>query len=54
MSGIAEVLLTLGYRVSGSDMQASDSIRHLRELGGQIFIGHDASCSGDAHVVVVS
>lgn len=54
MSGIAEVLLTLGYRVSGSDMHDSDSIRHLRELGGQIFIGHDPSYIGDAQVVVVS
>ena len=54
MSGIAEVLLTLGYRVSGSDMHDSDTIRHLRELGGQIFIGHDPSYIGDAQVVVVS
>lgn len=54
MSGIAEVLLTLGYQVSGSDMHDSETIRRLRELGGQIFIGHDASYLGDAQVVVVS
>jgi UDP-N-acetylmuramate--alanine ligase len=54
MSGIAEVLLTLGYTVSGSDLQESETIRRLRELGGRIFIGHHASNIGDAQVVVVS
>lgn len=34
MSGIAEVLLTLGYRVSGSDLAASDATRRLESLGG--------------------
>ena len=36
MSGIAEVLLTLGYKVTGSDQQASDTTRRLEELGGRI------------------
>jgi UDP-N-acetylmuramate--alanine ligase len=54
MSGIAEVLLTLGYKVSGSDLQESETIRRLRELGGNIFIGHDAANIGEAQVVVVS
>jgi UDP-N-acetylmuramate--alanine ligase len=54
MSGIAEVLLTLGYKVSGSDLQESDTVRRLRELGGRIFIGHDASNIGEAQVVVIS
>jgi len=54
MSGIAEVLLTLGYTVSGSDLQESETIRRLRELGGRIFIGHQASNIGEAQVVVVS
>jgi UDP-N-acetylmuramate--alanine ligase len=54
MSGIAEVLLTLGYKVSGSDLQESDTIRRLRELGGNIFIGHQASNVGEAQVVVIS
>lgn len=54
MSGIAEVLLTLGYKVSGSDLQESDTIRRLRELGGNIFIGHQASNIGEAQVVVIS
>ena len=40
MSGIAEVLITMGYKVSGSDLQASETTRRLEELGGQIFIGH--------------
>ena len=35
MSGIAEVLLTMGYKVTGSDLQASDTTRRLEELGGR-------------------
>ncbi len=54
MSGIAEVLLTLGYQVSGSDLQASETTRRLEELGGRIAIGHHESNIGDAQVVVVS
>lgn len=54
MSGIAEVLLTLGYKVSGSDLQASDTTRRLEELGGRIYIGHQESNVGDAQVVVIS
>ena len=54
MSGIAEVLLTLGYKVTGSDLHESETVRRLRELGGQIFMGHEASNVGDAQVVVVS
>ncbi|HJT19933.1 MAG TPA: UDP-N-acetylmuramate--L-alanine ligase [Nitrospira sp.] len=54
MSGIAEVLLTLGYKVTGSDLQASDTTRRLEELGGRIFIGHRESNVGDAQVVVIS
>lgn len=54
MSGIAEVLLTLGYKVTGSDLQASDTTRRLEELGGRIFIGHQESNVGEAQVVVIS
>ncbi len=54
MSGIAEVLLTLGYKVTGSDLQASDTTRRLEELGGRIFIGHQEANVGDAQVVVIS
>ncbi len=54
MSGIAEVLLTLGYKVTGSDMNQSDTVRHLESMGGKVFIGHDESHVEGAQVVVVS
>ncbi len=54
MSGIAEVLLTLGYKVTGSDLHYSETVRRLEELGGRIFIGHHESNVGDAQVVVIS
>ncbi len=54
MSGIAEVLLNLGYRVSGSDMKESDSTERLRKLGGEIAIGHCAENIASPHVVVIS
>src|SRR5437867_7591930 len=54
MSGIAEVLLTMGYKVTGSDLQASDTTRRLEELGGRIFVGHQESNVGEAQVVVIS
>lgn len=54
MSGIAEVLLTLGYKVTGSDLIYSDIIQRLETLGGQIFIGHEESHVGSAQVVVIS
>lgn len=58
MSGIAEVLLNLGYPVSGSDMKESDSTRRLASLGGVMRKGHDGShlelLGGEADVVVVS
>jgi UDP-N-acetylmuramate--alanine ligase len=54
MSGIAEVLLTMGYKITGSDLSASDTTRRLEELGGKIFIGHQASNIGEAQVVVIS
>lgn len=54
MSGIAEVLLSLGYRVSGSDLQQSAATKRLQELGAKIFIGHEAAHSRGADVVVTS
>jgi UDP-N-acetylmuramate--alanine ligase len=54
MSGIAEVLLNLGYRVSGSDMKESDTTERLRGLGGEIAIGHRAGNIAEPHVVVIS
>jgi len=54
MSGIAELLLNLGYRVSGSDVKASDITANLARLGGSIHIGHRAEQIAGADVVVVS
>ncbi len=54
MSGIAEVLLTLGYKVTGSDTGYSDSIRRLEGMGGTVHIGHQESHIEGAQVVVMS
>ena len=54
MSGIAEVLLTIGYKVTGSDLQESETVKRIRSLGGIVFIGHAASNVGTAQVVVIS
>ena len=54
MSGIAEVLLTLRYKVSGSDLTESTATRRLRQLGARIHIGHAAEQIADADAVVVS
>ncbi len=54
MAGIAEVLLNLGYRVSGSDLRETDLTRRLRALGGRVATGHDAAHVASADVVVVS
>jgi len=54
MSGIAELLLNLGYQVSGSDLKRSTQTDHLTDLGGMIKIGHAAANIQDAHVIVTS
>jgi UDP-N-acetylmuramate--alanine ligase len=54
MSGIAEVLINLGYRVSGSDLAENAATRHLRELGAQVSLGHAAAHIDGADAVVVS
>jgi UDP-N-acetylmuramate--alanine ligase len=54
MSGIAEVLLNLGYRVSGSDLKSSAVTQRLSGLGASIFEGHRAENVTDAEVVVAS
>lgn len=54
MSAIAHILLARGYRVSGSDLRASDATRRLQALGAAVHIGHDASHVADADVVVAS
>jgi UDP-N-acetylmuramate--alanine ligase len=51
---IAEVLLNLGYTISGSDLSQSDITQRLAVLGAKIFAGHDASYLGDADVAVTS
>jgi len=54
MSGVAEVLINLGYRVSGSDLKESATTRRLAELGARVLIGHSGEHVADADVVVVS
>jgi UDP-N-acetylmuramate--alanine ligase len=54
MSGIAEVLLTLGYSVSGSDTKLTMTTERLQNLGAAIFEGHKAANVEGAHVVVTS
>lgn len=54
MSGIAEVLANLGYRVTGSDTNESATVERLRSQGVTVYIGHDASNVNAANVVVVS
>lgn len=54
MSGIAEVLLSLGYEISGSDMGDSAVVQHLRRLGARISVGHAAENLGNVEVLVKS
>src|SRR5919205_3430342 len=54
MSGIAEIVLNLGYRVTGSDMRRNDAVERLEQLRAKGFIDHDASNVDDSHVVVYS
>ncbi len=54
MSGIAEVMLNLGYRVQGSDLRDSPIVERLRGLGASVAIGHRPENLGEARVVVIS
>ena len=54
MSGIAEILLNLGYRVTGSDQRRNEAIERLERVGAKVFIGHEASHVEGAHVIVYS
>ena len=54
MSGIAEILLNLGYRVSGSDQKRGESVERLEQLGAKVHVGHHAENIEGAHVVVYS
>lgn len=54
MSGIAEVMLSLGYQVQGSDLRDSPAVARLRAQGATVFVGHASDNIGDADAVVVS
>jgi len=54
MSGIAEVLLNLGYQVQGSDLKANPVTQRLERLGAKVMIGHASQNVGNADVIVVS
>ena len=54
LSGIAEILLDLGFHVTGSDIKKSDTTEHLRNIGVTVFYGHAAAQMHGADVVVVS
>lgn len=54
MSGIAEVLLNLGYPITGSDLRAGEATRRLSGLGAKIYVGHRSDQIGAADVVVTS
>jgi UDP-N-acetylmuramate--alanine ligase len=54
MSGIAEVLLTLGYQVSGSDIKSSAITERLAKLGARIYVGHQSSNVAGAKALVVT
>lgn len=54
MSGIAEVLLNLGYDISGSDLSSNAATRRLESLGARVYTGHTAQNIATADAVVVS
>lgn len=54
MSGIAEVLHMLGYKVQGSDISENSNVLRLRKIGIPVYIGHNADNLNDAQVVVIS
>ncbi|MDD4445036.1 MAG: Mur ligase domain-containing protein, partial [Eubacteriales bacterium] len=54
LSAIAEILLSRGYAVSGSDIKESDVTKHLESLGAQVYIRHDASNLKDTDLLIYS
>src|ERR1700761_5066483 len=54
MSGIAEIMLRIGYVVQGSDAKASANTERLEKLGAKIFVGHDAGHVQGASAIVYS
>ena len=54
MSGIAEVLFSLGYNIQGSDTKTTEITERLARIGAQVFIGHDITNLEGAEVIVIS
>lgn len=54
MSGIAEILLSSGYKITGSDLAESATVKRLRKLGAKVFVGHNPEHILGAEVVVIS
>ncbi len=54
MSGIAEILLNLGYNITGSDLRKTEATERLEKLGATVYYGHSPTNLGDADVVVIS
>jgi UDP-N-acetylmuramate--alanine ligase len=54
MSGIARLFLEAGHRITGSDRSESAAVHELRELGAEVWVGHDAAHVGDADTLVVT
>lgn len=54
MSGIAEVLINLGFSISGSDLKESDTTKRLQSIGGTVYYGHNSENLKDVDVVVTS
>jgi len=54
MSGIARILIGMGHKVTGSDLRDTDNVAALREIGAEVFIGHDESHLGSPDTVVVT
>ncbi|MDH4216409.1 MAG: UDP-N-acetylmuramate--L-alanine ligase [Gallionella sp.] len=54
MNGIAEVLLNLGFQVSGSDLSSNSATKRLKKLGAEVYLGHDGQNVNNADAVVVS
>lgn len=54
MSGIAEILLDMGYHLQGSDISDNANVKRLRDKGVTVTVGHDANNLGDASAVVIS
>ena len=54
MSAIADVMLTMGYAVQGSDIRDGEIVQRLRDRGAKIFIGHDGANVEGAGTVIIS